>query len=399
LELRELKSDELSQNAPVRLGPIGRNNEHVFVNDIRHWSMVAVVFIHCSEASVSAALELPFQTEVLTQVAKFGTIGFFLISGFLLGERIDSKNQFPYLVRRVRRLLVPWLAWFGFYCCFLLAGHSIHHRVLPTLAETLHVLRAMFVGSAYWFVPNMIVALVILLGFSRLIQDWRFGTCLLAAALFYGINIYFHWAPSLHTSAVVGFVGYLWLGAWCGQNWTRVGEFIFNLPLKLVVFAALGALAMALGEASVLRSRQYPDPLNTLRISNQLFSILMVLILVRFPLGTWPRFINPREHTFGIYLTHSPILLVFSSLRVYFIPSNIYASGIGQLCLALAIFLSTYITSVVLSRALAWHPRLSWTVGARRIPPTVSPFVPTVTSSRRTSKLGVTNPRVDSLQT
>src|ERR1700722_7360052 len=85
--------------------PRPRELNHLFVNNVRFWSMLSVIVVHSwyvfgsANSGLDIALVTPF---------KFATIGFFLISGFLLGERVDRRNPVEYFLRRFRRVFVPW---------------------------------------------------------------------------------------------------------------------------------------------------------------------------------------------------------------------------------------------------------------------------------------------------
>lgn len=45
-------------------------------------------------------------------------------------------------------------------------------------------------------------------------------------------------------------------------------------------------------------------------MSNQIFSVLAVLGLMKLRRPTWPRFIDVRAHTFGLYLIHPVCIFV-----------------------------------------------------------------------------------------
>ncbi|HWR53172.1 MAG TPA: acyltransferase [Bryobacteraceae bacterium] len=345
--------------------PTPSGAEHVFVNNIRHWSMFAIVFIHSYVFAAGSALELPFGTEMFVQAAKFGTIGFFFISGFLLGERVEARGRLEYLKRRLRRLCMPWMFWIAAYCCLLVVGHAVLQEALPTFDEIASLVFQTLFNTAYWFVPNMLLASAMMLAFARYLEDWRFGGALLGAALFYAANIYGHWIPSQHSTAVFGFVGYLWLGAWSSRNWEKVRRFLSQFPPWLLLCFAILAWALCLAEAHHLRSLGSVDPLNALRISNQAFSIVVVMLFLKLSKPAWPKFINVRKHTFGLYLTHSLVLVLIMRVLKQYTGSGPASSALGRFALGTLAFALTYAGSVILTKWLAAHPKLSWSVGAK----------------------------------
>lgn len=322
--------------------------------------------MHCCPASYAANDGPALLIQLLSQSAKFATIAFFVVAGFLLGERIDQQNRGQYLQRRIAKLVFPWLSWFGIYCGTLAFGHWLYHRPLnhvPTFAEAVV---GPFFGSTYWFVPNLIFALCILLMLNRRIDDWRWGVVLFSPALFYSINIYGHWVDVRHSTAFTGFLGYLWLGAWAARNWDKAKRFISAISTETLLVMLFASLLMGVGEIRLLTSLHSPEPQNTLRITNQIFSITAVLFLQRVRTQLWPDFLNVREHTFGIYLVHSPISTVAGFLLIHIAPLGTFFGDypVGRLiCLWALRFGCTYGFSILLTLLIAQSPRTSWMVG------------------------------------
>jgi surface polysaccharide O-acyltransferase-like enzyme len=346
-----------------RMSPRGG---HLFIDNIRHLSMLGVVLLHCYPATLTPLWEPPLVLQLSCQGAKFCTIAFFLVAGYLLGERIDQRGKLQYLWRRVSRLGCPWLAWFSIYCALLAFGHWLYHRPFAHAPSFTEIILGPLFGSAFWFVPNMLFALCVLLLLSRHIDDWRWGAALLTPALFYAINIYGQWVNTRHSTAFTGFVGYLWLGAWAARNWNKAGKVVSAVSTLWLSAVSIGLLLLALWEARILMSLHSPEPQNTLRITNQLFSISAVLLLLRVRTRLWPAFLNVREHTFGIYLTHSPVTAVvgFVLLHSAFLTASVAHYGaVGLICWWGMRFACTYALSVLLTILMAQSPRVSWMIG------------------------------------
>jgi peptidoglycan/LPS O-acetylase OafA/YrhL len=62
---------------------------HIFVDNVRFLSMIGIVAIHSATVVFVTGNVHPMLIAALLAPQKFGTTGFFLISGFLLGERLD----------------------------------------------------------------------------------------------------------------------------------------------------------------------------------------------------------------------------------------------------------------------------------------------------------------------
>jgi hypothetical protein len=172
---------------------------YIFADNLRFLSMAAVVLLHCIGRSFSLA-GLPsgsLAERCFTQLFKFATIGFFLVSGFLMGDSLTRRSPKEYLGRRLRRVFAPWLFWVllfnGIMLVFVnsqfpLFSGSLSHSVLMVM----EILHDSIFATAYWFVPNLMVALCVLLLCRRFLFDLRLGFVLMCASLFYGLNMYAH---------------------------------------------------------------------------------------------------------------------------------------------------------------------------------------------------------------
>ena len=138
-----------------------------------------------------------------------------------------------------------------------------------------------------------------------------FGAVLGLLSLFYSVNLYYEWIPTSHTTALLGFVFYLWLGVIFHkyfdvfQLWIKKKSFS-NLTFWMVFTFALSCL-----ETLNLMRLGYEDSLNTLRITNILFSFASFLFLYRFCNFKAIEKLNPRSMTFGIHLLHHIVIIIF----------------------------------------------------------------------------------------
>lgn len=94
------------RDAKAQAPPTSAN--HLFANNVRFLSMAAIIAIHTMDAYPGG----PVAHRYLAQLFKFETIGFFLISGFLFGERIDRYSSIGYFTRRLRSVFLPWSVWY-----------------------------------------------------------------------------------------------------------------------------------------------------------------------------------------------------------------------------------------------------------------------------------------------
>lgn len=352
--------DETTQPAATR-------TNHLFANNVRFLAMAAIVAMHTMEVYPGGSIGNQYPE----QLFKFGTIGFFLVSGFLFGERIDRYTSGQYFGRRLKNVFVPWCVWFLLYCCLRLAGDVLHGRIStdPSLCR-IRIEAALSTGlfeTAYWFVPNLMIAMGVLLLFRRKLRDSRMGIVFLLLSLFYAANIYGGWIPVKHSRAVFGFIFYLWLGAWAAWNFAAVERWLARVPATVMIGLIVLTNALALGEAKLLFSLHSADPLNTLRFTNQLASVVVVLGILKLKRGVWPRFVDVRAHTFGLYLTHTVALVVLLPVLVRVLPRiapwEYWSRLPAALTLLAVMFAVVYGGCLYVVRCMLAQPRLHWAVG------------------------------------
>lgn len=272
--------------------------DHLFVNNIRFLGMLGIIAVHTkywegsfSENATQGAIE---------QVFKFGTICFFMISGYLLGSKIQASGRLAYYKKRLDNTFKPWLTWASIYAgLFMLL--SLRDGFDPNTLFGV-VWNTLFYTN-YWFIPNFFIALGILLLMHRWFNRPWFAALLVLAAAAYGFNLYVGLVPTAHTTALLGFVFYLWLGVQVHAHEGRIRVVLDRTPYWVLWLTVGAFFAASLLEASALSGRE-GDALNTLRISNQLFSLSVFFLLMKVKRKLSPAWMNVRRHTFGLYLIH-----------------------------------------------------------------------------------------------
>ncbi len=357
-----------------RMGQVGvplQKPSHLFVDNVRFWSMFAVVALHSAQIIALIVHQRPELVIAVTTPIKFGTIAFFLASGFLAGRGVETAHPWIYLRRRIARILPPWCCWIAAMIAALFARDLLHHRVAlqshALLTAAVDAFNHSFFDTPFWFVPNLLLCLAILLLFRKMHGSLLFGAALLGCSLFYAVNIYAMWIPSRHTEALLGFVFYLWLGSYASREHAKFDRWISQI--SLVWFLALASILglSAYAEARFLLHRAAEDPMNSLRLSNQAFSVAAVLLIYKFQRATWPRFVRVREDTYGIYLSHPLVLLLLwpllnthlMAVSVRHLAGGGLSAGVIWICLILAV----YGLSLTVTKALVGFAPLRFLIG------------------------------------
>ena len=375
-----VQADPKAKRTKQRLSPSGtvdagsrshQTSDYLFVSNVRFLAMISIVWVHALLLWGSASVPASYIQVVLLQLMKFGTIAFFLISGYLLGEGLTRTSPLQYFYRRVKAVLVPWTFW-GFVWFVIALSQDLldgnHHRHLESSLRDLGqlYLKFVFTQSIYWFVPNFFICLAVVLGLYKRVPDYVQGPIFLAFSLFYGINAYIKVVPTMHMSALFGFVFYLWLGSFVyhhRESWNRwMGRISW---VQLATYAGVAAI-FAFAELHMLRRLQSEDSYNTLRISNQAFSVLATLLIVKCKGALFPRSIDVRSETFGIFLIHPILIEVFLIVKARISDSTrdgIWADGPLRILMGVITFAAIYLSSLLLTKQIRRVSSLRWMVG------------------------------------
>lgn len=336
--------------------------------------MIGIVMEHCGNFY---GIFYPTMLQRLTvigniQIYKFGTIIFFLLSGFLIGDKIKTTTAKDYMAKRFSNTIKPWLFWVFLYILLSYVTSAIIYFKFhpsdfwqtPTLPIT-YQLKNTLLFTNYWFILNFMICLGMLLAFRKYLDSYYFGGILLLLSLFYSVNLYFNWIETSHTTAVVGFVFYLWLGYQLHRHYDAFKNWVNSLSGWILTLALLVTLAIAIAESYHLLRLGSTDGFNTLRASNILYSLVAFVALFKYSKYFNVSVFKPRHTTYGIYLIHQ--LIIFHFLPLIFYPLGYHddINNVPQIIgMQLIRFVMVYGVSYGLTLLLTYAPkRISWIVG------------------------------------
>jgi hypothetical protein len=291
----------------VNDAPSKRNYD--FIDHIRCLAMMSIVFEHSFAEQKFPLYSPKFWCYItVVQLAKYGTVIFFLLAGFLIGDKFTDYTPGQYLKRRFSNTFGPWLFWSIVYIIGSIIGLRIlgrmYHDDRFNLANVLDLIRITYLYTNYWFIINFMVSITLLLIFKRYLYSNIFGGVLLGFTLIYCINIHFEWFDPSHTIAILGFMFFLWLGAQLRKHWAAVEKWVEHVGYTWLILAVLATFAISIAEMLQLLKAHSADPYNTLRFSNVLFSLAMFLLLLKIKHFPVLNYLKPRQTTYGIYLIH-----------------------------------------------------------------------------------------------
>ncbi|MGY3211000.1 acyltransferase family protein [Mucilaginibacter sp. HD30] len=283
-----------------------------FIDAIRCLAMIAIVAEHCiGSYNFAKGTDNYWGYIGLVQLTKFGTVAFFLLAGFLISDKFTAYSPAQYLKRRISTTFGPWVFWSLINVAAMLINMAvkerIYHRGEFNLANILFRIQEVYLYSNYWFIINFLISITILLIFRRYLYSLYLGIPLLLFTVFYAVNIHFEWIEPRHTTAILGFVFFLWLGAQLRRHLHQVELIIKKLPYALIILMLLVTYGLSVLETYQLTGRS-ADITNTLRYSNLLYSLVFFALLLKIKTFAFTSFLKPRQTTFGIYLIHSIIV-------------------------------------------------------------------------------------------
>lgn len=344
-----------------------------FVDTIRCISMMGIVFEHCS-AVATGIYKSSFDTfieTVLIQSFKFSTIAFFLIGGILINYKFQEYTAGQYLKNRFKKTIKPWLFWLLAYIVLMCVDRYVSYLrggdtiiVTDFFGYTSHLLVFGLFYTPSWFVLNFLICICILLLFKKYLYSWVFGAVLGVISLTYSVNLYFDWFLASHSTALFGFVFYLWLGVIVNKNFDKVMKYIHQVSWPLMISIVIVLFALAISESFLLMKIEALDTYNTLRVSNILYSFGVFALLLKIgKIRVLQEKLEPRQTTFGIYLVHFVVIvrvlpLIFQPLKLDYTNYTIWMnSGMHILRFFLVYGLSFGLVQLIR------RTRLKWTVG------------------------------------
>ncbi|WDF55165.1 acyltransferase [Mucilaginibacter sp. KACC 22063] len=304
-----------------------KKKNFAFVDSIRAIAMMSIVMEHCvffdrqMYHPPNTASLLIFCTFI--QFIKFGTISFFLLSGFLIGEKFTDYTPVQYLKRRLDSTFLPWLFWSLIFLATMLLDDLVKAikfdpgHFFKNVSEHLPMhLESIYLYSNYWFIPNFLICISILLVFKRYLYSKILGGIFLLLTLIYTVNIYYEWIEPRHSTAILGFVFFLWLGAQFNRHLAQFEKWLNRTSIWVFITIAIISLILGVKEEVLLIKRHSTDPFNSLRLSSIVYALSFFMILMKIKNYKFTKYLKPRETTYGIYLIH--FILVAQLLPLLF---------------------------------------------------------------------------------
>jgi hypothetical protein len=312
-------SNDVKENAITTRSIAG---DFHFINFIRFVSMIGIVSLHSLVLPANISLnsflaEKDFSTPyvVFLNFFRFSTISFSIISGYLIAPKLKKEQKNTLFCSRSNNLLKPYLlalliTLIPFFTIPLFQHNSV---------STLQILRNVFLGTAFWFIPSHLITFgIFIVLYTKEKLNLLVGIFFLTTI---SITILFVYSvPTFHTNLIfsVAFLFYYALGVLIRENnWI---DKIRKLSLTKVVLVWMISFFLINYETFYLFKHHYPYLLNNFRASNQLYAVVSFLLLAKIAdKFSQFSFFNPRYETYGIYLYHTIVGLLLYTVAGRFI--------------------------------------------------------------------------------
>lgn len=360
VKLHQMTSKNLSKN-------------YDFIDTMRFIAMIGIVMEHSSPflgLKLTTLHDQIIQTVAL-QFIKFGTIVFFILAGFLIGDKFNEYTTKQYLGRRLHTTFRPWIFWVTVFIILFYIDESVRYfkgsdslGFSDPFAYILDRINFIVVQTSFWFIINFMLCITVLLVFRKYMYKITFGIILGLLSLFYSVNLYFDWIPTGHTTALLGFVFYLWLGVILHKYFNEFISWINRQSFLLIGAAVLLTFVISCAETINLIHLGSNDSGNTLRFSNILFSFASFLFLYKYCNFAVIDKLKPRSMTFGIHLLHHILIIIFlpmilRPMKFVYAEQSAWTLFFLQFAIFILIYSATYALVYYIGKSQKWK----WTVG------------------------------------
>jgi len=366
LTLKEKESVRLTKNELLELD---KASVYQVIDSVRFISICSIIWGHCLlgwQKRDFAGFEDSFVYSCVLQLGKLGTINFFLISGFLLADKLNVYSVGEYFKKRLRTTYLPFLFFiylFGVYRLKLAVDIMAEGDFTEALNHLYMVLIGALFYSSYWFIPVFFISTSVIIAFKQFVSKAWFGLLLAFISLVYCMNLHEHWFAVSHAKALFGYTFFIWLGVYINRNIHRIKIILKQTPWFIVNLVLVGTFFLACYEGHVLLERGSIDPFSSLRFSNALFGISFFFFLVKLGKISFFKRFNPQQNVFGIFLIQNILVFELMAFLNPYADKAFVGFNVGTLLIIqCAFFVMVFYINYFLANKLT-HSPLSWIVG------------------------------------
>ncbi|WP_207532633.1 acyltransferase family protein [Desertivirga arenae] len=327
------------------------------IQNLRTIAVIGVVLHHAVSGIYRGGNNQDLPGFLYLQLVNYGSILFMVISGYFFEKSIKKYPVKELVKKKFRNILLPYLLfvfpWF-FFEYFISPYYGKERGPEVTVGEAINTV---LFKTNYWFIINLIIIQLLNFFITKVSQVRWLVLLFTVITLFYSANIYLRLFESAHSYAFLGFLSFFF----CGRliyRYSNVFQMVYEKVTgwKYYPFAFLPLLvlfyAVAIKESQwIHRHDPYTDFGNVLRLSNILFTGLLLLIFYRkrakFNFGR--AFTN--KSVFLIYLTH-PYFMRIGSFIINRFDISSWVFGMSGILMNISFGIAILMFSLGASRLL-----------------------------------------------
>jgi fucose 4-O-acetylase-like acetyltransferase len=335
--------------------------DYQIISTIRIFAICSIIWGHCAFGIQTAAFRNnydPVFQSLGLQLGKMGTILFFIISGFLIRNKLNTYTVFGFLKHRFSTTILPWIIFVLLLVTLIILDDKPLKSIIlqGTVSEILtmlyHVILNVISYHSYWFIAVFIITMIALILFKKYISSPKMGLVLALLTLYYTVNLYHGWTSVHHTRAFAGYIFFSWVGIHISKHYVLFTTWLKKTPWTILLPVLTLTIAIACREGYNLTKVACGDPYASIRLSNIIATLVLFICL--FKAGK-VRIINrfiPDQIVYGIYLVHNILLYEQTMLiKTYLHYDFLNHSTLFLLSMQLLNFFFILFTSMILVKA------------------------------------------------
>lgn len=308
---------------------------------------VAILFIVASHL-IWATGDFPEVKKALRLLVSNSTVLFMIISGFLFEHLAYKYKPIPFIKKKIKNILLPYIVCSIPIIVFLLIRQSEDNRLLQTI---LYIINGNHLGP-YWYIP-VIMTIFLISPFIIYIRKFKvFQIALIFTLLFSLASIRPNSYNILHN--IVYYFGFFHLGMVLCMHRVKFEKWLRKRSLYLFIFSIWITVYLLL----------IKEALPSIFLTIQLLLLGYILITICYHIKN-QHLINLLslfgDYSFGIYFLHQYVINIFASIVTKF---GVNYQSLGYSIIIYPIVIITCLIIIFTIKVLVGNSRSRIVVGS-----------------------------------
>lgn len=310
------------------------------------------VFAHMSH--LVGNCRYPNNISLFAQIANFAVPSFFVISGYLICERLsqfEKQYRFKYILRKIWRVYRLYLIWGFIYLVYQINPRAIYYSLLKL--SPLTVLFGSSTRAHLWFLP------VLCVGYLSVYFSYNIRSMYIVAMIFiiYSFamitgpynSVFGRLIPSVNNNYLVG-ISFCLIGAVINKNKFVSESIPLWVPIALLVSGSILVLLESRYQYSLNPTSRPDFMVGTIAYSGWFLTLPRTSALFGNYILPNKFIIRFAKYAFGVYLIHPLVMEVLYPVTSRYTVLLAAYPYIVYHCLVCVVFLASLVSVYMLSR-------------------------------------------------